>query len=451
VLRRGDELFSLARAEAAAPRKLVRTPAVEHTQIFAGVVVDRRCWLLLNSPRAVPSVLDAYSGTAVSLEIPGLKVSGTRTPQIGAAVLLPHARAAILSLGRGDRATWPRPENRPVYFWVDLRTGKAERLPIGWDLGYFSADERVAVFATPPRDRTGRHILQAVDMTTGKRTDMLPDRRKESCVPYDWTDRQSVKALYAHREGQGDTDYFAGLSVGGRVLPVDLGLEDARFLAKARVRDGFSGFRLRRSGASKAEVSPLWVMPLSEPRKADVVATDVTDFALLGKGNVVYVTEASRRQQPSDDRRQAAAFFSARADKSSWNVLDGVERLPPLPKALANNDVITDRMMMQLVEGTGSGQHEPLALCLCAHYRGDLRALIRGQERVLEPVTWRRALLIGHDGRRCLTPLFREDRQPDQIWLHNSGSVLTGTYVWEEGAAERKRQVRLSECAVQMR
>ena len=104
-----------------------------------------------------------------------------------------------------------------------------------------------------------------------------------------------------------------------------------------------------------------------------------------------------------------------------------------------------------MIEGIGSGRHEPLALCLCAHYRGDMRALIRGQERVMERVTWRRALLLGHDGRRCLTPLFREDNPPDRVWLHNSGRLLTGRYVWAESDGGRTRQVRLSECTVQLR
>src|SRR5437868_4181751 len=61
VLRRGDEFFSLAMTASVAPRKLAKAPAAEHTQIVAGAVVDKRCWLFLNSTRAAPCVVDAHS------------------------------------------------------------------------------------------------------------------------------------------------------------------------------------------------------------------------------------------------------------------------------------------------------------------------------------------------------------------------------------------------------
>ena len=37
----------------------------------------------------------------------------------------------------GDRESWPREGNRPVYFWMNLNSGKTLRLPTGWDLSYF--------------------------------------------------------------------------------------------------------------------------------------------------------------------------------------------------------------------------------------------------------------------------------------------------------------------------
>ena len=88
---RGDELFSLAMAASSARRKIATAPVVEHTQIVAGAVVDSRCWLFLNSTRAAPCVVDAYSGTVVTLEIPGLKVPGSHAPGIQSSVIVPHA------------------------------------------------------------------------------------------------------------------------------------------------------------------------------------------------------------------------------------------------------------------------------------------------------------------------------------------------------------------------
>jgi hypothetical protein len=188
--------------------------------------------------------------------------------------------------------------------------------------------------------------------------------------------------------------------------------------------------------------------PLS--RKVEKIATDVTDFTMLGKGNTVYVTTGPGRKASPEHRRHAEAFFHDRADRSFWNVLGGVERLPELDKALAGADFITDRVMVHLIEGFGGRGRHPLVLCLYDHHRGDLRARALGQERLVESVSWRRALLITHDGRRCLTPLFREGNLPDRFWLHHSGKLLTGSYVWEDGEGGRKRQLQLSECTVQL-
>jgi hypothetical protein len=451
ILRRGDELFSLTMAATAAPKKTAKTPAVEHTQIVAAAVVDKRCWLFLNSTEAAPCVVDAHSGTVVRLEIPGLKVPGSQAPGIQSCACVPHAKGVVLMVSGGDRATWPRAENRPVYFWMNLSTGKVSRLPTGWDLHHFSANERIAVFAGPPEKPLARGPGHAIDMRTGEQTEALPELVKESHVPFDWGDKQTVKPLYERRQGKGDADFFAGLSLGGLVVPVDLGLDDVRYLSMARVSDGFAGFRLRRSGASNGQPSSLWIVPFKDSRKVEAIAKDVTDFAMLGQGNAVYVTVGQGRKASSENRPKAEAFFHDRANKSSWNVLAGVERLPELDKAFAGADFIVDRMMVQLIEGFGSSRHDSLVMCLCNHHRGDLRALRVGQKKLLPSVTWRRALIITHDGRRCLTPLFREGNLPDQFWLHKSGKLLTGTYVWEDRQDGRKRHVQLSECTLLIR
>jgi hypothetical protein len=444
VLRRGDELFSLAMAASIAPRKIAKAPAAANTQIIAGAAVDEKYWLFLNSSNAAPCALDAYTGTVARFEIPGLRVPGSNAPGIQWCGIVPHAQAALLMVSGGDRATWPRDGNRPVYFWMDLKSGKVVRFSTGWDLGYFSADERVAVFASP----VGK---QAIDMRTGDRLEALPDRRKERYIPFDWTDTQRVKPLCERREGKGDTDYFAGLSLDGRVLPLALGVEDVRYLATAKAGDGFAGFRLRRSGAARGEPSPLCIFPFKDAPKTESIATEVTDFTMLGQGNAVFVTmEHAGKPAASENRRHAEAFFHSRADRSAWKVLEGVERLPKLDKVFADADYVMDSLTVRLIEGFGASRHEPLVLCLCEHHRGDLRARIFSADgKVLESATWRRALLITGDGRRSLTSLFREGNLPDQIWLHKSGKLLMGTYVWHESEWGRTRRVQLSESILQ--
>jgi hypothetical protein len=450
VLRRGDEIFSLAMSPDAAPKRIAKVPAAEHTHIATGAVIDKRCWLFMNARKAAPFVLDANSGTVVAVEVPGVKIPGSHPPGIGAWVLVPHAKAAILAVSGGDRETWPRAGNHSVYFWFDLSTGKITRFPIDWDLDYFSANERIAVFAVPSEKRFERRPLQAIDMATGDRTSALPDWKKTPCIPYNWTDKERVKPLDARRPGAGDASFFAGLSVGGVALPIDLGLKETWYLARARARDRYAGFRLRSSGASRAEPNALRVVSFKDLQNVATIDTDVTDFTMLGNGNVLYVKVIERRKPPLENREHAEAFFHVRADRSMWNVLDGVERLPELDKAFADNEVISDRMMITLIEGFGSDQHDAKAFCIFDHHRGDDRALAIGMERLLESINWRRTLLVTQDGRRCLTPLLREGNLPDCVWLHNSGKLLIGTYVWSGEVGDRIRQLRLSEVTVQM-
>ena len=441
VLRKGDELFSLSMEASAKPTKIakvaqVAVAKVAHTQIIAGATIDKRIWLFLNSSKAAPCAIDVLSGTVGTFDIPGLKVPGSDAPGIQSHRIVPHLQAAVLMVSGGDRATWPRDGNRPVYFWMDLKSGNVVRLPIGWDLDYFSADERVAAFG-PTR---------AIEMRTGEKIDTAPDRRKERCIAFDWGRTHKVQPLYERREGKGDAEYFAGVSVDGRVLPVNLGLEEVHYMSLAKADESAAGFRLRRDGASAFEPSPLWIVPFKDTKKTESLANDVTDFTMLGYGNSVYVTvEKPAKRDLSESKRRNEAFFYARSERSTWNVLEGVERLPKLVGALAEASFIQDSLKVRLIEGFGAGKHEPTVLCLFEHHRGDRRAFAFPSEGpALKSVTWRRAILIGRDGKRTLAPLFQERNLPEQIWLHHSGKVIWGISVWDDLKGERKRQVQLS-------
>jgi hypothetical protein len=436
VLRKGDELFSLSMEASAKPKNIAKIAALKDTQIIAGTAVDKRLWLFLNSTKAGPCAVDVQSGTVATFDIPGLKVPGSQAPGIGAYRIVPHLQAAVLDVSGGDRASWPRDGNRPVYFWMDLKSGKVVQLPIGWDLDYFSADESVAAFG-PTR---------AIEMKTGEKIDTAPNRRQERCISYNWTDKQRVRALYERREGKGDAAYFAGVSVDGRVLPVHFGIDEVRYMSMAKADDTAAGFRLRREGAGTAEPSPLWLVPFKDSKKIESLADGVTDFAMLGYGNTVYVNvEKPVKRAFAESRRHDEAFFHARADRLTWNVLEGVERLPKLGEAFTEADFIEDIFRVRLIEGFGASKHEPAVICLFEHRRGDRRAFAQpGEGPALKSETWRRAILIGRAGKRSLMPLFQDRNLPDRIWLHHSGNVISGTYVWDESTGDRKRQVQLS-------
>jgi hypothetical protein len=288
-------------------------------------------------------------------------------------------------------------------------------------------------------------------MKSGEQIESVPNRRKERFIPYDWMNKLRVRPLYERREGKGGVDYFAGLSVDGRVLPVSLGLEEERYLSMAKSDDSFAAFQLRRSGSTGGEPGPLWLVPFKDAKKTEPIADRVTDFTMLSYGSTIYVTvEKASKPALSQCRRHAEAFFYTRAERSSWNVLEGVDRLPKLNEALAEAAFIQDTLKVRLIEGFGASKHEPAAMCLFEHHRGDMRAFSPPREGPpLKTVTWRRAILVGRDGKRSLTPLFREGNLPERIWLHHSGQVILGNYVWPEAKGESKRKVQLSESTLQ--
>ncbi len=441
LLRREGTLFSLSMVTPSLLSRLITVAETKGTEIAFATHSHGRLWLFLQSSEAAPFAIDAHSGSMCQFSIPGLKLPGDHTPGIQSYVLVPHADAAILMIAGGDRQTWPRDGNRPVYFWMDLKVGKVVPFPVGWDLEYFSSDQTVAVFGKPLERASERRPLQAVDVKTGTAIDEIPDRRKQATIPFNWTETQEVKPLTMRRAETGDRDHFAGLSLNGSVLPLDIGLAGTHYLSEAKTKDGFAGFRLRREGSTSGEPSSLWFVPLKQLEKLECVEGGVTDFAILANGNCVLIRSRGESASASSE----ASFYSFR-NRARWNVLDDVERLPPLDKEFAGKDYLEDKTTFRLIDGFGSLEHGSLILCVCSHFRGEMRAYVNLlQGKRLEPITWRRALLLTSIGERYMTDLFREGNLPDQIWLHNSGKMILGKYRWQSSSSARERKIELNE------
>lgn len=418
VLRRGDTLYSLLMAEGAQPSKMATRAALAHTRIVACIPSGEKVWLLLNSTETDAFAIEVSSAKVAGFKIPNLTIPGSQAPRIQSYVAVPHADAVILMIEGGDDETWPRDGNRPVYFWMSLTTGKVIRFPIGWDLDYFSMDQGVAVFGKTQEEAVKR---QAISMQTGESLDSLPVEKANGCVPFNWTDTHAVKPIYMNRPKMGDQAFFKGLSVKGRALLIDVDLDKTFYLSQAMETDGFVGFRLRSEGGSGGEPSPLWIVKAENPTSPEHVATSVTDFAVLKAGNCVIATTGHGAKKASSE-----AFFRAFHDKSIWNVLDGVARLPELELELAEKDFVQDQMTVRLI--TGFGNQSPIVLCLYEHFRGDmLRSLVLPtEEKTIKRESWRRAVVVMSSGERCMTGLFREERAPAILWLHNSGILITG-------------------------
>jgi hypothetical protein len=438
VLRQGQELFSLPMVSPAKPVRMATILQATNVEIVAGVRSKTNLWLFCQSPEVAPFALELNSGKRIELEIPGVRIPGQHAPSIQSHVLVPHADAAMLMVAGSDRKTWPREGNRPVYFWMGMQSGRLVRFPIGWDLEYFSSDQTVAVFKKPQEEHFQRRPLQAVDVRTGVTTAKIPNRQEGGVVPFDWTDTQRVKPLYIRRPETGDADHFAGVSLNGHAYPFDIPMNGVHYLSTAKEKGEVIGFRLRREGGIGPSPSAFWFGSLRENQKPEQVADAVTDFEMLQAETCVFVTSGHGPKGASLE-----AFVYDHSSKTVWNVLDGIERLPPLDPELAGRDYIEDKMTVRLVPGGGSGKRGQLVLCLVSHFRGDLRALaFPSQGKRLKTERWNRAILVAADGWRSVAEILAEGKMPDAVWLHNSGKIVIAEHKWEGGGAGPKIQLR---------
>jgi hypothetical protein len=438
VLRRGKELFALSMSSSAKLKKLAAAPAAVATRIIACAGSGDRLWLFLQSDQNGPSVLDAYSGKVTNFDLRRSTTPDSPAPFIESHVMLRHADAALLSISGDER----RSGFRDIYFWMSLTSGKVVAFPIGWDLYQFSPDQRIAMFEKPFLKPFERRPLQAVDMRTGDLLAEIPDRSSTGVAPFNWNDTQRVKAVYRGRPESGYQDYFAGISVDGSVFPIDIEFNRMHYLSVAKVKDGFAGFTMRPDG----NVGPnsFFHMALKQKQNPQLVATRVADFAMLDRGNFVFVTGGHGRKGAFSE-----AFFRSAREKTARNVLDGVERLPELDKVFVDKDFIEDRQTIRLIDGFGN--HNSLVLCLFSHLRQDRRALhVPVEGKTLQMMTWGRAVILTSAGERYMTDIFHEGNPPDLIWLHNSGRIITGAHLWQSTGSIRDRKVYVNEVTIRL-
>ena len=422
ILRRSDTLYSLLMREGARPIEMAKVETLAHTHIVACISSGEKIWLFLNSTETGVFAIDAKSGKLADFKIPNLAVPGSCAPIIQSYVAVPHADAVILMITGGDRETWPRDGNRPVYFWMSLESGNVVRFPIGWDLDYFSEDQRIAVLQKLQEVAFRRRPLQSVNMQTGEYLVDVPNRNEGGYILFSWTETRAVKAIYMHRAGMGDHNFFEGVSVNGRALSTNIGLDKNFYLSQAMEKNGFVGFRLEREG-SAGEPSPFWLVKAEEITIPEQVTPIVEDFTILEGGNCVFSTPSLGAKRASSE-----SFFRAFNDKSMWNVLDGVTRLPALEREFAEKDFVEDQMTVRLVPSLGSGS--PIVLCLFQHSRSDMRSPTFGltfptKETTIKRELWRRAVILTSTGKRYMTSLYPEGLVPPIIWLHRSGILFT--------------------------
>ena len=210
---------------------------------------------------------------------------------------------------------------------------------------------------------------------------------------------------------------------------------------------------------AKAEIkrfedSALWFCPLIKDAEPQPVGDNVLDYAILAKGRCAFSQSGFGSKGDS-----AEAFVYDAAGKTRWNVLDGIERLPKLLRAVAKRGSVADKMMVRFIRGFGESGSPGPVLCLFSHARDDfsgrpissLRASQPGaDEKLLNERRWRRAVLLTAEGGRYLADSY-PDPEADLIWLHNSGRLILGKYEWSGETRPRTRRVHLWQMDVKPR
>jgi len=422
IVRRGRQLFRLSLTPSPRPVPLAKVPEARGLRIVAASRVKGSLWLFFESQDRAPFALEPGSGTRLDFEVPGLKVPPDRPPVIQSWVIAPHVGAAVLMISGGERRHWPRPRNDPIYFWVGLSARRGVQLPLGWDLEFFSADQKTAVLKKPQEKASRRRLLAALDMETGSLGGAVPNRQTSHWVPFDWSNKDQPKQLLAPRPpGAGAVDRFVGVSLDGRAVPLQVSLRQP-YIPTMKALDGWLAFDLRGHGSPRRKDNSLWFSPLKKDEKPIRLAKHVmSSYEILAAGKCVFAASGFGPKQDSQE-----AFVYDAAEGKAWNVLEGVQRLPKLDPQLAGKGYVEDKMTVRLVQGFGKPTRGRLVLVLFSHRRGDLRSFVMGPS--LRRQVWRRTVLLTSDGKRYETSVLRDQSRPDRIWLHNSGRIVIRTY-----------------------
>ena len=446
IARRGKDLFKLPFEGQAQPELLASASDLEDTKIITGTRHNDKSWIFFHSKKTNPFAFEIFGKQMVKFDIPGVKVPGEQTADIQSWVFVPRESAALLMIAGGDQASWPRDGNRPIYYWLDLSSGRSLQLPVGYDLDYFSADQKTAVFIEP-RGKSGNRSLKAFYLSLGKYLEKIPDRQTEKFISFDWTNTDEAKpVLHARNPETGDQDRLVGISTNGAISLFEAFFKNPD-VPEIKTRNGWGAFQFRDYEApSNAGRHSLWGFPLIADAKPRLLSESVSEFELLDEGRCLFVVSGYGSHQDSQE-----AFFYDDTKSAGWNVLEGVERLPELDADLRKKDFISDRMTVRLVPGFGQSRQRSAVLALFSHERGDNRAFVvlpNAPTPELKRQSWHRAFLLTHDGERYEVPDFKNWAGRDHVWFHPSGSIISDKTVWDE---KGRQQIELFRTALEIR
>ncbi len=440
ILRRGDELFSCSMVTSDL-KKIDTVSDMAESRIINGAVWEKHQWLFYQSDVMLPFAVDMSTGQKVEFAIPQVKSPGKYGPAIHAIVIAWSDGGTLIEVCGDGVAGWPRDGNRPLYFWMNLESGKMVKLPTGWDLNYFSADQKRAVFENVSTNAVMYHPWVTVDMTTGKVTAELPDQTKESwseptlnfweasVSKYEnrqnvWqlrTPRTPMKLLYP-QPGRGFIDdKFAGLSVNGVEYPLGMTNIGTARCVDAKSAGNLAAFWLQSDGG---EENSLWITQLKKNDAPTLLATNCSFEMLGGQHCALLVHDHFPASVPE------AMVYDVESN-AAWDVLDGVPLRSEIEAQVGGG---ADRLgtaggrvasgagpmvAFRLIPGFGSARYPAEALCLCSTANVV-------PANVIPPPVQRMTVLLTAQGRRYQINLPPDlcDLLSGQSWLHNSGKLI---------------------------
>ena len=441
LLRRQDSLFSYSPATGDL-RRIHTAPNMIDSHLVEGMTWKEHQWLFCQSGTVTPFAVDLSNAKTASFEIPGVKMPGKYGPAIHAIINAGSGPGTIIAINGDNASGWPRDGNRPLYFWMSLESGKVVKFPTGWDKGYFSADQKRAVFQGISTNAMMYSPWITVDMATGNTIDDLPDRTKglwseptfgyvPSISPWDphdyrrhiWELRspQTPMTLLNPQPGRGFIDdKFAGLSFDGVAYPLTIPGIDHGLCLDARAEGNLAVFQIELEGFVG---NSIWATRLNRQEPPWLLGRNCS-FEMLG-GQHCALLGNNRFPESAPE-----ALVCDIESNTAWNILDGVPLWSAImARADSGSRHGTDdgpyasgvgrRVTLSLIPGFGSTAYGEKVLCLCS-------TINVVPANASPPPAQRISVLLTAQGRRYQINFPPSSREwlLTHSWLHNSGKVI---------------------------
>lgn len=424
IIRRGNQFLLLPMVPPFNEKPLAKDHRFDGATIIQAYKTDDAFWLLLQDSRGddgarVPLLFDVNRKRATVPLPKGFTSKPGMFHEVRHCATAPGGGGFLFGVGGQSNKGWVRDGSHQVYFWQPMTGGDLRRIPVGFDLAYFSADRGVAVFQAPYAGDFRNRALVAMSMTTGDYLHTIPNRRDEPWVHYNWSDPGDVQPLRGPVGEKADRN-VVGVSAVGQALPLDLKI-DADLRVDLSVRA--DTVALRHAAKSGQQPSELLVAPLRENAEPHRVASQVSKAVPIGEGRVAFaVTQGERNKQ-----RDEAFCYDLKTNRV-WNLLDAGPRPSALAPELAALPYIVQRTTVTFTAGFGQpGDRGRLTLARYEHHQMDMRALLSSDSRTqprVDSVTWRRQLLITADGARFVGEFLTENDHFESYFLQNAGVIL---------------------------